>query len=298
MIETHLGGIQQLDAVIARGGPLKPVPGGVYRITPGMLTEYRTNIHADHASNLGAILAQRISDRYHVPAFIADPVTTDEFRSVARISGVPGIERKSRSHALNIKYCARQAARSLNMDIRETQFAAAHLGSGFSIAAVSEGRITDVNDALLGMGPFSVERAGSLPLAGILKLAYSEQLAQADIVRRLTRESGFAGYLGTRDLREVEKLRHTDNQAELVYQAMIYQIVKEIGAMFAVLQGQVHGLILTGGLVQSEEFVGNLKNALSFIKRTFVYPGAFEIKALAEYSYRALTGTEPILEYQ
>ncbi len=279
-----------------RGGPLKPLPGGVYSINELILEAYQKGSYANHASNLGALMANRLSEKWPVPTYIVDPVTTDEMIKIAKVSGVPGIERKSRSHALNIKYCAQKAADDLEINIKNSSFVAAHLGSGFSIAAVKNGTILDVNDALLGMGPFSVERAGALPLFGILHLIYEEKIQKEDLINRLTKESGLKGYLGTNDLRVVEK-NLSNGQFELIYNAMIYQIQKEIGAMFASLCGNVNGLILTGGLVQSKSFIQKLTQGLLFIETHFIYPGSFELEALAKGVYQILTGEITAKDY-
>lgn len=288
-----------LDAVGARGGPLNPVPAGVYSINNKMLDELARGVHSNHASNLGALIANNIARDRNVPAYVVDPVTTDDFPPEARISGVPGIERKSRSHALNIRYCCRKTCTENEIQPASGRFIVGHFGGGFSIAAVVDGRILDVNDALLGTGPFSVERAGTLPLAGILSLVFDEGKSREDLERQLSKNSGLMGYTGTRDLRETERrIRAGDETNELIYEAMIYQIAKEIGSMFAVLKGRIDGLILTGGLTHSNRFVKNIKDRLPFIAPVFVYPGSFELEALASGVYRVLSGKESARNYQ
>jgi butyrate kinase len=264
-----------------------------------MLTDLRIGEYGIHASNLGALLAFPIAQKWSVSAFIVDPITSDDFPPVARISGVPGIERKSRSHALNIKYCYYKQCNDNNLESKDGRFIICHFGSGFSIAAVVGGKIIDVNDALLGMGPFSVERAGALPLASILSLAYNRKLSQKESEKLLTKESGLAGYVGTNDFREIEKrLQKNDSQAQLVFDGMLYQISKEMGACLAVLKGQCDGIILTGGLTQSEHFVNNLKERISFAGDITVYPGSFELEALASGAERVLNHSEQAKIYQ
>ncbi len=277
---------------------MKPLPGGVYRINDRMIEACRHETYSTHASNLGALLAKRIAGEIQLPAFIVDPVTTDEMLPAARISGVPGIERQSRSHALNIKYCIRKTSSSIDLPVEDSRFIAAHLGSGFSIAAVLGGRIIDVNDALLGMGPFSVERAGALPINGLLEMVFHSGLNEQEIKYLLSHRSGLMGYLRTNDLRQVIKQADTDKYAMVILDAMIYQIVKEIGAMFAVLKGRLHGIIITGGLARSEEFCERLQNLAPFISPFFIYPGSFELEALADGAYRALAGLCTIMEYE
>ena len=296
-ITPLLNRINELDAVAARGGPLQPMSGGVFRINPQMLSDYRTNRFSAHASNLGALLAHRVALDYQVPAYIVDPVTTDEFWPEARLSGVPGIERKCRSHALNIHYCARLAAEEKEIPLSDSAFVVAHLGSGISIAAVAGGRIVDVNDGLLGMGPFSVERAGSLPLAGLIELCFTEPYNRDRIENLLTHESGFQGYLGTKDFREIIAMVDTDERTKLVYSAFCHQLIKEIGGMNALLGGKPDGLLLTGGLTRSDRLVNDLSHALAFMDSIVIYPGAFESQALAKGVLRVLTGRELAQEY-
>ena len=287
-----------IDAIAARGGPLKPMSGGVYEISETMLHEYQQATYANHASNLGALIAHELAQDWSVPAYIVDPVTTDDFPDVARISGVPGIERKSRSHALNIKYCYLKTCHEQGIPGETGRFIVGHFGGGFSIAAVVGTKIIDVNDALLGMGPFSIERAGALPLAGILALVYDRNLSKTDIEKLLSTESGLKGYLGTNNFPEIEKLLHDgDSFAKMIFDGMIYQIAKEIGSCFAVLNGNCNGLILTGGLSYSALFIESLTSSVSFIDNIYVYPGSYESEALAAGVNRVLTGQEQAKQY-
>ena len=265
-IQPSLDKIGRLDAIAARGGPLKPIAGGVYRINEIMLSAYRAGKYANHASNLAALIANEICIERNVPAYIVDPITTDEFTDVARISGVPGIERKCRSHALNIKYCSHKAAYELDIPFKNSQFIVAHLGSGFSIAAVETGRIIDVNDALLGMGPFSIQRAGALPISGILDEIYNSGKSRKEIEILFSRESGLKGYLGTNQCPKIEqRIIDGDEKAKLIVDAMINQIVKEIGGLHAVFEGHTSALIISGGLAHSDYLINKLKKQLHFI---------------------------------
>jgi len=287
-----------LDAIAARGGPLKPLSGGVYRINEKMLSSYKSREYANHASNLAALIADKLSHQFDVPAFIVDPITTDEFIDEARISGVPGIERKSRSHALNIKYCARKAASEIGIALADTKFIVAHLGSGFSVAAVAGGKIIDVNDALLGMGPFSIQRAGSLPISGILDKIFSDGKNRVEAEQLFSQESGFKGYLGTNQFQEIEKrITDGDKKTLLIVNAMVYQIAKEIGGLHATLSGETSALILTGGLANSNYLIAILNKYLSFIQPLIVYPGSFELEALNQGVLRVLNGQETVKEY-
>ncbi len=262
-----------------------------------MLDDYRSCKYSNHASNLGAILAHRFAIEKNLPSFIVDPVTTDEMVDKARVSGVPGIERKSRSHALNIKHCVRKSVKKLQVDLAKSRFVVAHLGSGISVASVVGGKILDVNDALFGMGPFSIERAGAMPISGLMELVFDKQLSRQEIADLLSHKSGFMGYLNTKDLREVEDQLPNDEETRLIYKAMIYQIAKEIGSQYTALQGDVDALILTGALVKSEQFKDNLLQYLKFIEKYFVFPGSFELEALARGAMRVLSETETAKDY-
>lgn len=298
-LQSSFDKINRLDAIAARGGPLKPLAGGVYLINEKMLSAYRACEYANHASNLAALIADKLSHQFDVPAYIVDPITTDEFSDIARISGVPGIERKSRSHALNIKYCSRKAAVELDILLKKSRFIVAHLGSGLSIAAVKGGKIIDVNDALLGMGPFSIERAGSLPIAGILDEIFISGKSRKEIETLFSQESGLKGYLGTNQFQEIEqRMTEGDKKAALIVNAMIYQIIKEIGGLHTAFAGKTSALILTGGLANSNYLIAKLNKYLSFIQPLFVYPGSFELEALSKGVLRILNNKEIAKEYK
>ncbi len=297
-INSYIDPSLKIDAIAARGGPLKPIKAGTYKINEEMLSDYRSAKYANHASNLGALIGAELENEFNVPAYIVDPVTVDEFNDLARISGVKEIERKSRSHALNINYCARKAVYDLNVDVNDSKFIVAHLGSGFSIAAVKNGKIIDVNDALLGMGPFSIERAGSLPIGGLLDLVFNSNKKQTEIEYHLSKESGLKGYVGTNSFVEIEKMIADGNKnTELIVDAMIYQIVKEIGGLFATLRGDISAFILTGGLAKSEILTDKLKHYLYFINNIIIYPGSFELQALADGVLRVKQGKEKVKNY-
>jgi len=283
---------EQIDAIAARGGLLKPISGGVYRVNKTMINDLSTGKYGSHASNIGALVASSLSKQFNVESYIVDPVTTDDFPSVARISGVPGIERKSRSHALNIKYCFRKACSKLDKDPKTASMIVCHLGGGFSIAVVKGGKIVDVNDALLGMGPFSIERAGAIPIAGLLSLVYQNEYSKKEIEKFLSKQCGLKGYLGTSDFKLIEKqILKKDSKTISVFEAMIYQIVKEVGSGYGVLNGKCDGLIFTGGLSHSPILQSKLKKKVEFIKTIFIYPGSFELEALCD-------GVLQVLEHQ
>jgi butyrate kinase len=299
-VETNLSRIpgNSLAAVVGRGGPLKSLPGGTYTVNSSMLDDYTSASYANHASNLGAVLAHKVAQLLQVPAYIVDPVTTDEFDPEARISGVPEIQRRCRSHALNIKAVARRTAQQLNQDLGQSRFVVAHMGGGISVAALRNGRIVDVNDALLGMGPFSAERAGALPLEGLLNLAFSGKYTFESLTHKLSRESGLIGYLGTNDLmRIIGMLEDGDELAVNVYRALVIQVAKEIAAMAAVLEGQLDAIILSGGMAHAERFTADLTDKVAFLAPVTIVPGSLEMEALARGAWRVLLGEETAREY-
>jgi len=263
-----------------------------------MLADYKSGKYSAHASNLGALLAEKISIQFDAPAYIVDPITTDEFIEIARISGVQGIERKSRSHALNIKFCAQKTAKELNLNINNSKFIVAHLGTGFSIAAVKNGKIIDVNDALLGTGPFSIERAGTLPISGVLDQRYLNRQSRDEIKTLFSKNSGLKGYIGTNRFTEIEKkIMAGDQYAELIVDAMVYQIAKEIGGLHASFSGKTDALIITGGLAHSKLLISKLNKYINYITPHKIFAGSFELEALAGGVLHVLSGEELAKEY-
>ncbi len=289
---------KKVVAIAGRGAPLRPLEGGAYTINEKMLDDLRNARYSNHASNLGAIIADYLGKKYNVPAIIVDPITIDNFTVYARISGIPEIERKCRSHALNIKEVCRREAEKMNKTLEECRFVAVHMGGGISVAAVDRGKIVDVNDALLGMGPFSPDRAGALPIGALVKLAYSGKYTEKELLAKLSRESGLKAYIGEADLRKVEKMiADDDKKAELYYGAMVYQIAKEIGQCATVLKGNYDAIVLTGGMANSEKLVNMLKGYIAFLGKIIVVPGEFEMEALAAGAVRVLEKTEIPKEY-
>jgi butyrate kinase len=287
------------SAVSGRGAPIKPLEGGTYEISKTMLNDVKTSRYSNHASNLGPMLADYFGKVYNVPAYITDPITVDNFTNIARISGVPGILRKSRSHCLNIKAVAHAEAAKAGKKLEEVNYVVAHLGGGISIAALEKGRIIDVNDGLLGMGPFSVDRAGALPIGGLVDLCFSGKYSKDEIVEMLSKKSGLLGYLGHSDLRQVELMIEDEDQtAELIYRAMCYQIAKEIGAASVVLKGNIDGIILTGGMAYSVMLTETITEYIKFIAPIIIVPGEKEMQALAEAAIRVITGKEMPKTYE
>ncbi|NLW40030.1 MAG: butyrate kinase [Tissierellia bacterium] len=287
-----------LKAVVGRGGLLRPIPGGTYLVTDKMLEDLRLGIGGEHAANLGGILARGIADKENINSYIVDPVSVDEFEEVARISGLNLIERKSLIHALNIKAVSHRRAEELNKDLDELNLIVAHLGGGISVAPLEKGRMIDVNNAS-EMGPFSPERTGSLPVGDLIRMCYSGKYSYEDMKKKIKGKGGLMSYLGTIDAREVEKrIEAGDEYAKLVYDAMIYQIGKEIGAAATVLKGEVDDIILTGGLAYSNYIVEKVKEMVSFIGPIVVYPGEDEMGALNKGVLRVIKGEEKAKIYE
>ncbi len=290
--------LESLIAVVARGGLLKPMPSGTYKVTDVMIEDLRIGVQDEHASNLGGILAKGIADIQCIPSFIVDPVAVDEFPDIARISGLPELPRKSLIHILNIKAVGRRAAKDMGKSLKDVNFIVAHMGGGFSIAPVEKGIAIDVNNANHG-GPFSPERAGTLPVGEIVKLCYSGKYTAGEMKKNTVGKAGFVGYLGTNDARDVIKMiENGDENAYLIFDAMAYQIAKEIGSMAAVLKGKVDAIVLTGGLAYSELLCERISKRVQFIAPVKVYAGEDEMLALAEGAERALNGEEQVKIYE
>jgi butyrate kinase len=264
----------------------------------------RRDKEREHASNLGAPLAFEIANRTGIPAFIVDPVCVDEFDDIARVSGLPEIERQSLSHALNLKATARRAARDLGRPYPELNLVVAHLGGGISVTAHRRGRMVDVNQALDGGGPFSPERSGGLPVGDVVRMCFGVapyeglSLTYEQMFKKLAGQGGLVAHLGTNSAVEVERrIEAGDAHARLIYEAMAYQIAKEIGAMATVLCGDVDAVVLTGGVAHSEMLVGWIRQRVQWIAPVLVYPGEDEMLALALGALRVLRGEEPSHHY-
>lgn len=293
VLTEHDVSFGSLHAVIGRGGMLRPIPGGVYTVNETMLADLRAYMYGDHASNLGAFLAKRFGETLGIPAYIADPVVTDELSQLARLSGHPGISRRSVFHALNQKAVAKRHCATRGLCYEETNLIVAHLGGGASVGAHERGRVTDVNDALGGDGPYSAQRCGGLPVLPLLNLYDAQKATPAQMAKKLTREGGLLGYLGTDDGKEISRRAEAgDAKTRLVYEGMAYQVAKEIGACAAVLCGDVSAILLTGGFAYDKMLTGWISDRVGFIAEVVVMPGEDELCALTEAALRALRGEE------
>ena len=228
--------INELDAVVGRGGMLKPIEGGTYEVNDAMVEDLKIGVQGPHASNLGGILSNEIAKEIGKRAFIVDPVVVDEMEEVARLSGVPELPRKSKFHALNQKAVAKRYAKEHNTSYEDVNLIVVHMGGGVSVGAHRKGRVIDVNNALDGDGPFSPERAGGVPSGELLEMCFSGKYSKEEVYKKLVGKGGFVAYANTNDARDLIKLsQEGDEKGSLIFDAFIYQIAKEIGLMAVVL---------------------------------------------------------------
>ena len=287
-----------IDAIAGRGGLIKPIESGVYPINDRMLEDLHTSAAARHASSLGAIIASEIASSYGIPAYVVDPVVVDEMDRLAKLTGIPGVERASAFHALNHKAMARRLAAELGKPYENCRFIVAHLGGGITVGAHRYGRVIDVNDGLAGEGPFSPERSGAVPLLPIIEMCFSGEYTRDEMMDKVTKKGGMRAYLGTSEDEDVQKMiNEGDEFAALVMDSMAYQVSKQIGAMVAVLDGIVDAIILTGGLAYSNRFTGAIKQKVDKLAPVHVYPGEDEILALVSGVLRVLRGKERAAHY-
>lgn len=286
-----------LDGVVGRGGLLKPLRGGTYKVNQAMVDDLMTSKYGQHASNLGAVIAYEIASAAGIPAFIVNPVVVDELEPLARLSGLPEVSRTSVFHALNQKTMALKFSNESGKNYEALNLIVAHLGGGISVGVHKSGRVIEVNNGL-EEGPFSPERTGSLPVNQLAELCFSGKYSKNDIKKMLVGKGGLAAYTGTSDCLNIEKrIDEGDTEAALALEAMSYQVAKEIGACSAVLCGKVDGIIITGGLARSQRIVHWITERVKFIAAVKVYPGEDELIALAEGAVRVLSGQEQALEY-
>ncbi len=290
--------IKTLDAVVGRGGLLKPIPGGTYEVTEALMEDLKNGVQGQHASNLGGILSNEIASGLNIPAFIVDPVVVDELDEVARISGVPELPRKSIFHALNQKAVAKRYGKESGQGYENLNLIVTHMGGGVSVGAHKKGKVVDVNNALDGDGPFSPERAGGVPVGELINMCFDGKYSKEEIYRKIVGKGGCVAYLNTNDFRDVIKMSEEgDKKAQLIYDAFIYQVSKEIGSMATVLEGKVDRIILTGGLAYSDKVVNDIKKRTGWISEIKVYPGEDELLALAQGALRVLNGEEQAKQY-
>lgn len=293
--------VSDIECCVGRGGVIKPVPGGVIRVNDHLIEDLKVvGTMGEHASNLGGVLAHEIAHETKFPenCFIVDPVVVDELDPIARYSGHPAIERVSLFHALNQKAVAHSHARKVKKKYEDLNLIVIHLGGGVTVGAHKKGRVVDVNNGLNGDGPFSPERSGSLPMFQFANLCFSGKYDFRTIKKMITGNGGLVAYLGSNNGIEIEKMiANGDKKAEEVYDAMCYQIAKEIGAMAVVLDGNVDYILITGGLAYSNIIVKYISDKVQFIAPIVIYPGENEMQALVEGAFYAMNGEYSINEY-
>ncbi len=290
--------VKSLNVVVGRGGMLKPIPGGTYEVTDALLNDLKVGVQGQHASNLGGILAREIGDEIGVPSYIVDPVVVDELNSVARFSGVPELPRTSVFHALNQKAVAKRYAKEIGKPYDSLRLIVVHMGGGVSVGAHENGRIVDVFNALDGDGAFSPERAGAVPSGALIKMCFSGKYTEKEVYSKIVGKGGFNAYLGTNDMREVNKMVDAGNaDAAAAKEAFMYQVAKDMGSMACVLKGKVDQIIVTGGIAYNADVIAALKEYAGFIAPFTVYPGEDELLALTQGALRVLNGEEEAMEY-
>ncbi len=286
-----------LGAVVGRGGLLPPVPAGTFAVDGAMLADLERAERGDHASNLGAPLASAVAALHGCPAFVVDPVAVDELEPAARLTGLAGVERRSFTHALNIRAVARRHAASAGRPLAELRLVVAHLGTGISLAALRGGRMIDVVNPQ-DEGPMSGDRAGAVPATALIDLCFAPGADRATLRRRLFGDGGLFGHLATRDVREAQRRAEAgDATAALLLEAMTLQVAKSIGALATVLDGRVDAVLLTGGLAHLAAVVEPIRRRVAFVAPVVVIPGEDEARALADGALRVLRGEEPALRY-
>ena len=290
--------INSLNMVVGRGGMLKPIPGGTYAVTDDLLEDLKIGKQGQHASNLGGILAREIGDSIGVPSFIVDPVVVDEMMPIARYSGVPELPRTSVFHALNQKAVAKRYANETGKAYTDLNLIVVHMGGGVSVGAHKNGRVIDIFNALDGDGAFSPERAGSVPSGALVKMCFSGKYTEKEVYKKLVGNGGFNAYMGTNDMRDVEKaVLSGDKNAEEIRDAFVLQVAKDMGSMACVLEGKVDQIIVTGGIAYDKGVVAGLKERAEWIAPFTVYPGEDELLALVQGGLRVINGVEEAMKY-
>ncbi len=289
--------IEDFDCFIGRGGMLRPLESGVYKVNENMINFLEARTNGEHASNLGCVLAYNLAKIKGVPSFIADPVSVDEMEDIAKVTGLKGHKRVSLFHALNQKAIAYEYANDVKKEYKDLNLIIAHLGGGISVAAHKNGRVIDVNNAGLGDGPFTPERTGGMPIYEVIKIASKIKDPQ-ELYKTFMGNGGLVSYLGTNDGYKLSELVEAKDEEAIFYvEAMGYQIAKEIGALSTVLEGNVDQIILTGGLAYFKYLTDYITNKVSFIANVSLYKGEDEMKALASAALKVLHKKETAKEY-
>lgn len=290
--------LADLSAIVCRGGLVRQIPGGTYRVNDALVRDCRVGISGQHASNLGALIGCELESESGVPAYVVDPPVVNELSDIARYSGYPSIERTCVWHALNQKAIARRYAASVGKAYEDLNLLICHMGGGVSVGAHVKGKVLDTEDTVGGEGPFSPERAGSLPVDKVVDLCFDSGMAREEIKQTFTRHGGLLGYTGTNEVQKLLKAASEgDASVQEALNAFYYQVGKEIAAMSVAMKGKVDQIIFTGGIAHSQVVTGAISELVDWIAPVTVYPGEDEMQALAEGAWRVLTGEEEAKEY-
>lgn len=297
-LEKHGMDGTSFDAISCRGGVLRPISSGTYRVNEQMVKDCFEGLRGQHASNLGALVGDQLSKKWGVPAYIVDPTVVDELDPVARYTGNPNFVRESKFHCLNQKAVARRFAKSCDVRYEDLNLIVCHMGGGNSVGAHRKGRVVDVENALDGEGPFSAERSGGLPIGDVIRACYSGKYTQEEAYSMVVGKGGFVAYTGSNDLRALtEKANAGDEKIQELLDAYYFQVAKEIACKSIALDGDVDQIILTGGVACGKEAVDAITALVDWIAPVTVYPGEMEMLALTQGVLRVLNGEETALVY-
>ena len=288
--------LESIDCIMSRGGLLKPISGGIWKINKKMVSDLQEAERGEHASNLGAVIAYNLANKYKIPCYIADPIVVDELDPVARITGIPEIQKISIFHALNQKYSAHMVAGQLGKEYKDLNAIVAHMGGGITIGAHKNGKVIDVNNGLFGDGPFSPERTGSLSAEQIVNLCFSGKYTEHEIKKRIHGKGGLSAYFGTSDVKEIMK-DIKNEKTQLIINAMIYQICRYIGSLAIIYNGNIDAIILTGGLAYNHYIVRSITERVNFLGPIFVFPGENEMESLRKRAMEVYNKKVEIKEY-
>lgn len=290
--------LNTLNAIVGRGGLLKPIESGTYAVNDAMLKDLKVGVQGQHAANLAGIIANDIGKKLGIPAYIVDPIVVDELDPVARISGIPELPRRSIFHALNQKAVAKRYSKEHGKKYEDVNLIVVHMGGGVTVGVHKGGRVIDVNNGLDGEGPFAPERSGGVPEGALVDLCFSGKYTREEVRKKINGKGGVVAYLNTNDFRDaVDSRDKGDKKAKLITDAFIYQVSKEIGQCSTVLCGKVDAILLTGGIAYNKWVTGEITKRVGFIAPVVVYPGEDEMLALAQGGLRVLKGEEKAKEY-
>ena len=290
--------LADFDAIVGRGGMVRPLESGTYMVNDSLLKDLTNAAYGEHASNLGAIVASELIEEAGCDAYISDPVVVDELHDLARISGLPQMPHRCVFHALNQKATARKYCKEVDQEYKDVNILICHMGGGISVGVHTGGKIIDVNNCVNGTGTFSPERSGTLPADDLVKMCFSGEYSQYEINKMINGKGGLMAHLGMNQAHHiVEKIEAGDTHAELILDAMAYNVAKEIGAAATVLKGKVDAILLTGGIAYNDYVCSRIISRIDFIAPVKRYPGEDEMGALASNVLNVLNGKEDCLIY-